>query len=71
MPTYLMPMARCRETGQTVKSNDLSAKFSITQRRDAEQQSRTLAEQMQWKTGREWTGFVQEYSVMTDGRTSL
>ncbi len=64
-------MARCRETGQTVKSNDLSAKFSIIQRRDAEQQSRTLAEQMKWKTGLEWTGFVQEYSVKGDGRTSL
>ncbi len=64
-------MARCQETGQTVKSNDLSTKFLITQRTDAERQSQTLAEQMKWKTGRDWTGFVQEFSVMADGRTRL
>lgn len=66
-----MPMAKCQETQQTVKSNDLGSKFLITQRADAERQSRILADQMKYKTGREWTGYVKEYSVDSRGRTSI
>ena len=70
MPQYYMPMARCRATGQTVKSNDLGSKFSLGQRADAERQAQTLAEQMQYKTGQNWRGFVQLYSVDSQGRVS-
>lgn len=71
MPNYLMPMARCRETGQTVKSNDLGARFTISQRSDCQRQAETLAAQMQWKTGQVWTGFVDTYTVDDQGRTAL
>lgn len=71
MPKYLMPMARCRETQQIVKSNDLSSKFTPTQLKAARLQSQRLADQMQIKTGKTWVGFVQEYSVDSEGRTGL
>ncbi len=71
MPNYLMPKARCLETGQTVNANNLGTKFTLTQRIDAERESQRLAENMQKKTSRTWTGFVEEYTVATDGRTRL
>lgn len=64
-------MARCRETQQIVKSNDLSSKFTPTQLKAARLQSQRLADQMQIKTGKTWVGFVQEYSVDSEGRTGL
>lgn len=71
MPTYLIPKASCKETNQTVKSNDLGKKFSITQRTDAEREATRLAEQMSAKTGRKWTGYVESYSVDAWGRTKI
>lgn len=69
MTTHYMPMARCPETGQTVKSNDLGKRFGMDRRRDAELQAESLAKSMKYKTGKEWQGFVQLYTIDDLGRT--
>lgn len=66
-----MPMARCTETGQTVKSNDLGRRLGLESRQEAELQSKILAEQMSAKTKRTWTGYVELYTVDNVGRTRL
>lgn len=71
MPKYLMPKAHCKDTGQSVKSNDLGKKFRLDQRVDAGREATRLAEQMTFKTGRRWTGLVEEYTVDAWGRTQL
>lgn len=71
MPQYLMPKASCKETGQTVMSNDLGKKFMITDRRSAELEANRLAEQMSAKTGRKWSGFVEAFMVDFNGRTKI
>ena len=71
MPQYLMPKARCKETNQTVMSNDLGKKFMITDRRSAELEANRLAQNMEAKTGRKWSGFVEAFMVDFDGRTKI
>jgi hypothetical protein len=68
---YLMPMARCQTTGQTVKGNYLASKFTQSQRQDAQRAAETLAKDMQFKTGRNWQAFVESYTVDSQGRTKL
>lgn len=56
-------MARCVETGQTVKQQDLKGvRYDLAHRREAELMAEQLAQSMQRKTGRTWTAFVRPYS---------
>ena len=71
MPQYLIPKATCKETGQTVVSNDQANKFAMTQRRDVQFEADRLAANMTAKTGRSWSGFVESYTVDSQGRTRL
>ena len=63
MTQYLMPKATCKETGQTVMSNDLGRRFPITERRFAQLEAERLAANMSAKTGQLWSGFVVEYTA--------
>lgn len=71
MAKYFIPTAHCRETGQTVKSNDLGKRFDLNKQADARREATRLAEQMTAKTGRTWTAGVDSYTVDEDGRTRL
>jgi hypothetical protein len=66
-----MPKATCKETGQTVLSNDIGKKFAMSQQRDAQFESERLAAKMTAKTGQSWSGFVESYVVDDQGRTRL
>jgi hypothetical protein len=71
MPQYLIPKATCKETGQTVKSNDLAQRFTISQQHDAQLEANRLSANMTAKTGRLWSGFVETFSLDSAGRTRL
>jgi hypothetical protein len=71
MPQYLLPKATCTETRQTVASNDLVKKFMINQRHDAQLEANRLAANMTTKTGRTWSGFVEQFTVDSEGRNRL
>jgi hypothetical protein len=72
MPKYLMPKAACKETGQSVASNDVVTKFKFTQRHDAQLEAERLAANMTTKTGRTWTGYVDAFAVLDpEGRNRL
>ena len=72
MPKYLMPKAACKETGQTVASNDVVTKFTFTQQRDAQLEADRLAANMATKTGRSWTGYVESFTILDpQGRNRL
>ena len=71
MPKHLIPKATCKETRQTVASNDLVKKFMINQQRDAQLEADRLAENMSIKTGRTWSGFIETFTVEADGRNRL
>jgi hypothetical protein len=63
MDQYLLPKARCSQTGETVKEQDLSgARFTLQQRSLCELQAQRLADRMTARTGRQWTGFVEQYT---------
>ena len=60
---YLIAKARCTETGQTVKAQDLTgARFTLQQRSLAEDSARQLAERMSARTRQHWEGFVEAYT---------
>lgn len=60
---FLLPKARCPETGETVKTQDLTgARYQISQRTLAEDSARQLADRMTARTGRRWVGFVEAYT---------
>jgi hypothetical protein len=71
MPKYLIPLARCQETGQTVKSVDLAHRFPLSERTQAQLAAGRLAEKMQEKTGDTWTGSVDSYTIDSQKRTRL
>lgn len=71
MPKYLLPKATCLETRQTVASNDLVKKFMINQQRDAQLEADRLAANMSTKTGRTWSGFVEQFTVDANGLKRL
>ena len=61
--TYLLPKARCPETGESVKSQDLTgARFTVQQRSMAEEVADQIAAKMTARTGRLWEGTVVEYT---------
>lgn len=69
MELYLLPKARCPETGETVKQQDLTgARFTLQQRILCEDQAQKLAAKMTAKTGRSWIGFVEQYTPTTRRR---
>jgi hypothetical protein len=60
---YLLPKARCVETGQTVKNQDLTeARFTLAQRSFAEEVAAQLAAKMSARTNQTWIGFVEAYT---------
>ena len=72
MPKYLMPKAACKETGQTVASNDVVKKFMFNQVRDAQLEADRLAANMSTKTGRLWSGYVESFTIVDpQGRNRL
>jgi len=61
---YLLPMARCIETGETVKTQDLTGtRFTERQRVLAEDMAQQLAAKMTQRTRRTWQGFVKDYTA--------
>jgi hypothetical protein len=69
MDLYLLPKARCPETGETVKQQDLTgARFTLHQRTLCEDQAQKLAANMTARTGRAWIGFVEQYTPTTRRR---
>lgn len=60
---YLMPMARCIETRQTVQGRDLSGRYSLNQRWIAEEMAEKLATKMTERTRQTWRAFVKEYTA--------
>ena len=63
MAEYLLPKARCVETGETVKTQDLTNnRFTIGQRAQAQEVADQLAVKMQQRTRVTWQGFVQQYT---------
>jgi hypothetical protein len=60
---YLLAKARNTVTGQTVKNQDLTgARFSLNQRRLAEDSADQLALKMTARTGETWVGFCEAYT---------
>jgi hypothetical protein len=63
---YLLPMARNLNTGQTVKTQDLTGTRLLPQQRKiAEALSTQLADKMTARTGDTWVGFTQLYTPST------
>jgi predicted Zn-dependent protease len=54
-----------------VASNDLVKKFMINQQRDAQLEADRLAANMSTKTGRTWSGFVEQFTVDANGLKRL
>jgi hypothetical protein len=70
MAEYLLPKARCVETGQTVKSQDLTNnRFTLGQRSQAQEVADQLAVKMQQRTRLTWQGFVQQYKPSSFNRS--
>ena len=60
---YLLSKARCVETGQTVKNQDLTeARFTLAQRSFAQEVADQLATKMSRRTNQTWIGFVERYT---------
>jgi hypothetical protein len=56
-------MARNTVTGQTVKTQDLTGtRFTLSQRKLAEDQCQQLAQRLSERTGVEWQGFLKTYT---------
>lgn len=65
---YLLPKARCPQTGQTVKQQDLDGvRYGLHQRKLCQLAADQLAESMIRKTGRAWLGFVEAYTPTVRG----
>ena len=63
MQTYLLPVATWEETGQTIKSQDLTGgRYTKQQRNFAEQAADRLAQNLSERTRKTWTGRVVEYT---------
>jgi hypothetical protein len=63
---YLLPMARNMITGQTVKTQDLTGtRFTLSQRRLAQDMAQQLADKLTARTSETWQGFVQTYVPST------
>lgn len=68
--TYLLATARCEDTGQTVKQQDLTgARYRTNQRDFALQAAERLAENMTARTGSYWAPRVIEYTPSVNTRS--
>ena len=63
---YLIAIARCSETRETVKSQNLARRYELHERRECQIEADHMAEQMQRKTGKTWRGFVESYALVND-----
>ena len=60
---FLLPMAQNTNTGQTVKTQDLSGvRYTLNQRVLAESAADQCAAKMTARTGDTWRGFVRAYT---------
>ena len=60
---YILPMARNRRTGETVKAQDLTgSRYQQHQRHDCLLEAQRLARQLTDRTGDDWTAVVQPYT---------
>ena len=64
--TYWVAKARCHETNETVKSQNLAGRYQHDQRQQCLLEAEYLAARMQHKTGRIWTAFVESYELQRD-----
>lgn len=63
MATYLLPKARNKVTGQTVKIQDLDGhRITHSQRSLAQERANQLASDLTGRTGETWEGYVVEYT---------
>lgn len=64
MSNYIIAKARCLETGQTVKSQDLSGRrFQLHEQQECQLVADRLADQMSYRTGNTWQGYCQRYTA--------
>lgn len=62
---YFMPAARCQQTGQRIKAQDLSGRrFSRNERDQAWLHAQRLAETQSARDQQTWTAELIEYSVL-------
>ena len=60
---YLMPMARNRRTGETVKAQDLtSSRYQLHQRSACLIEAQRLASQLTERTGDTWQPLIRSYT---------
>jgi hypothetical protein len=60
---YLLPKARCPQTGQTVKEQDLTGyRYTNSERAFAQEKADQLAAKLAVRTGQTWQGFVEVYT---------
>jgi hypothetical protein len=60
---YILPMARNRRTGETVKAQDLAgSRYQQHQRHDCLLEAQRLARQLSDRTGDVWVAVVQPYT---------
>ena len=71
MPKYLMPLAECTQTGQTVKAVDLVSRLEPHQTAEARLVAQRLARDLETRTGLNWQSRVYTYTVAKDHRTRL
>jgi hypothetical protein len=63
MTQYIMPMARNRRTGETVKEMDLAgSRYQPHQRQDCLLTAQRLAAQLTERTGDTWTALITPYT---------
>jgi hypothetical protein len=63
---YILPMARNRRTGETVKAQDLTGnRYQRHQKRDCLLEAQRLASQLTDRTGDVWVAVVQPYTPVT------
>jgi hypothetical protein len=60
---YILPMARNRRTGETVKAQDLTgSRYQQHQRHDCLLEAQRLAKQLTDRTGDVWLGYCEPYT---------
>jgi hypothetical protein len=63
MTQYIMPMARNRRTGETVKAQDLTgSRYQSHQRHDCLLEAERLSKQLTDRTGDTWQPIIQPYT---------
>jgi hypothetical protein len=64
MANYIIPIARCLETGQTVKVQDLSGRrLQMHEKLECQRMADRLAEQLTVKTRKSWQGLCLPFTT--------